>query len=186
MIRETICAIRKIRDLGSCELLGIVEQLVKSLGQMVDSVLLSQLPERSLSYVTGCQLRSQISQHVPWDSDIAVDDVENGLNGFPRFVELERRDAQPFLVDLRGITGVSPGDSTADVCVMGNGGEKAQEFFIQEHRLVQVYIRQMCSAFIGGIEDEEVAFVDVRFIFVENGDHSVRETAQMKRDAKPL
>ena len=102
-------------------------------------------------------------------------------------VELQRRDAQPLLVDLGGVRRVRARHAAADVGVVADGGGEGDALAVDEDRLEDEDVRQVHAAVEGIVHDEDVARIDVvarsaRMIDVERG----RDRAQVPGQGQPL
>ena len=79
----------------------------------------------------------------------------------PRLVELERRDAQAFLVDLGRVRGVRARDAAADVGVVADRRGEGEPLAVDEDRLEDEDVGQVHAAFERVVHDEDVARPDV-------------------------
>ena len=77
--------------------------------------------------------------------------------GLPRSYSLQRRNAQAFLIDLGGIGGVRPGDASAHVGVVADGGGEGQALAIQVDRFEDEDVGQVHAAGKGVVEGIDVA-----------------------------
>ena len=136
--------------------------------------------------VAGGQLGAEVAKRVAGDSDVAFDQVENRLDRTSRGVELERRDAQPFLVDFRGVASVSAGNPAADIGMMCDGGRESEQAAIDEHGFVDVQVGQVRATFIRIIEQKHIAVVNGIAIPIEDGGETVRQASQMQGKAETL
>ncbi len=81
---------------------------------------------------------------------------------FPFPIELDKGDAQAFLVDFRETAGDPAGNRTAHVQLVGNVGHKGQHFSVYKHRGEELHVQQMLSSQIGVVADNHVTFVKIR------------------------
>ena len=150
------------------------------------AVALDQPLELALGDVAGGELGAQVAEHLDRHPDVLLDQGEQGLVAPARGIELERRDAQAFLIDLGRVRGVGAGDPAADVGVMADGGGKGEPLALVVERLEEEDVGQVHAALEGVVHHEDVARLDVVAIF---GDHDVergRDRPQMAGQGQPL
>ena len=109
----------------------------------------------------GRQLGAQVAQHQRRHSDIGFEQRKQGGARNPFIVELERRDPQPFLIDLGGVRGVRTGDSSADVGVVAASRRERDALVAMKDRLQHEDIGQMGATLEGIVEDEHIAGMNV-------------------------
>ena len=94
-------------------------------------------------------------------------------------VELQRRDADTFLVNLGGIAAVAAGDLATDIGMVGDGDQVARQPALPEDRLHDVDVGEMGAAGVGVVEDEDIAGVGVVAVGGANRLHGVGDGAEM-------
>jgi hypothetical protein len=82
---------------------------------------------------------------------------------FPAFEELHRRQAQAFLIDIRGIAGEASRRLAADLRHMADAAREADQLLAAEDRLHQHMLGQMAVAAIGIVVDDDIAGLEEGF-----------------------
>jgi len=147
----------------------------------------SRTAESPLREAAGRELRPQVAQHLDGGAGVLLDDAEQLPVRFPRLVELEQRQPQAFLVDLRRVDGDAPGRDAADVAVMGHRRRISVHRPVDEERLDDVEIRQMLAAgAVRVVADEDVPGGHVVAELAQQHLHDVREGTELNRQRQPL
>ena len=136
---------------------GVVDHLVHVDQRGFDAVTLDQVQERPLRDVAGRELGAQVAHDLHWNADVLLDDLEQGFVGLAPFVQLQRRNAQAFLIDLGGVGGVRPGDASAHVGVVADGRGEGQALAVQVDGLEDEDVGQVHAAGKGVVEGVDVA-----------------------------
>ena len=119
-----------------------------ALGELMDSA----APDRARG-----DLRVQISHEALRDPYVEVQQIEQGLIGLACIVELQRRDADPFLVDLGRVGRHRPGRHAPDILMMGHRRAERDRPALVEHRHDQRDVRQVCPTVVGIVHHVDVA-----------------------------
>ena len=146
------------RERGARQALGIVDRsrCSRALG-LLGAVARHQLGELLLGDVAGGELRAQVAEHLHRQAHVLLDERHDGLVELARLVELHRRDAQPFGVDLGGIGGVRAGDPAADIGVVADRAGEGQPLALVVERLEDEDVGQVHAAVERVVHDEDVA-----------------------------
>ena len=124
-VLEAPLAVGQLLERGARQALGVVDRLLHVDPGLPGAVLADELGELPLGDVAGRELRAQVAEHLHRQAHVLLDERHQRLVELARLVELERRDAQAFGVDLGRIGGVRPGDAPADVGVVAHrAGER--------------------------------------------------------------
>ena len=152
----------------------------------VGAVAGDKLGELALGDVAGGELSAQIAEQLDRQADVLLDQREQGLVAHTLGIELERRDAQAFLVDLGRVRGVGPCDPAADVGVVADRGGEREPPAVVVERLEQEDVGQVHAALEGVVHDEDVARPDVLPELRDHRSERGRDRAEMARQRQAL
>jgi hypothetical protein len=111
----------------------------------------------------GCDLGIVVAAPFLGDTGVQKQDLEQVLVQLALLVQSYHRDAQSLLVDLRHAAGHRARRHAADVGVMGDVADEAEQFALDEHRLGEVDVGQVRPAgHVRIVGDEHVAFANLR------------------------
>src|SRR5262245_10993539 len=145
-----------------------------------------ELSEIALSCLEGCELRIQVAKDHVGHTDVRANDSEDRVAAYAGVVELHRRQAKALLVHLGGIRGVASRNTTPDVDVVPDLEDEEREYPVDEHRLDEENVGQMCSALERVVEDEDIAVLHVAVEPCEHVLHRCWERSIVEREGEPL
>ena len=102
-------------------------------------------------------LRLDVADALIGDADVGQDDGEDLLVHLAALEELDRREAQPFLLHLGGVGGEAAGHHAAGVRPVAGVGEPREQLALVEVGLHEAHVHQVGAAEIGVVDDVEVA-----------------------------
>ena len=161
VVGELPRAVGQALDLGPRQALRVVDDVRHVALEVLQAMLLDQPENVPLALPQRRYLRLDVAQHLVGYPDVLLDDPPHGLVELPLFVQLQRRQAQAFLVDLGVVTGVAAGDAAADVGLMGDHASPPHQQIVHEDRLEDEDVRQMAGALVRVVVGEDVARLDV-------------------------
>ena len=125
-------------------------------------VLGHQFLDAPLAYPAGTDLRVQIAFALFRRAHIVQDQGKNRFIHHTRLHQMQRRDADSFLINLaRGSHGAGKGASHIGVVGAGSGIECHAIDPVDEHGQDQRDVRQVCTAGVRVVQDGDVAFPKV-------------------------
>ena len=148
-------------DDGAGLLLGGIEDVFDGLGDGRRIEFGEQLRQPPLAEMRGAEHRGEVAAKIARVADVQRDHVEHVLAQPPGLVELHRRDAQAFLVDLGRHRVVGAVGRAADVALMRAHDGPEQPLAAIEHRHERGDVRQMAAAVIGVVHQDHVARLHV-------------------------
>ena len=157
MVGELVAALGPLPDLSTRQPLGIVEQLAHVGLDLAGTVAGQQLLQAALADLRGGILGGQVAPHAIGHAHVDLDHRGQRLVQPAAVVELEGRDAQPFLVDLGGIGSVGAGHPAADVGVVADHHRERPPLAAEEQRHEHEDVRQVHAAVVGVVHDHGVA-----------------------------
>ena len=186
MVEKVVNPVRQFTQGGARHPLGVIDQLGHICGELFGAVMRRQLDDRLLGDMTGGELRAQIAEHLDRHPHILLDQREQRLVAHAALVEFQRRDAQPFLVDLGRIRRVRARHPAADIGLVAHRTGPGDGFFIPEDRLEDEDVGQVHAALERIVQDEHVAGINLpRECRLHRGDRG-RHRAQMPGQGQPL
>ena len=156
-VLEAEAAVRQIPDRAARQPFGVVDDLLHHRDHAVGAIARDQVEELPLGDVAGRELRAQVAVDARRQTHVLLDDREQRFVPLSRRIELERRDAQPLLVDLGRVRRVGPRHAATHVGVMADGGGKRDPAAVDEERLEHENVGQVHPAFERIVEREDVA-----------------------------
>ena len=109
VVEEVVDAVGQLAERGAGHALGVVDELGHVFLEFGVAVARGELDQRRLGDVAGGELGAQIAEHLHRHSHIGLDQREQRFVALAALVELQRRDAQPLLVDLGQSEAFDPG-----------------------------------------------------------------------------
>ena len=186
-IFERITTVRNARDHVAHDPLGLILHPVEITAQVVRSMLCEQPPIATLADRTGCKLRADVADQLHRHARILFQDAQQHLVRLAGFVQLDDRQADAFLENLRRVDGGRSRRDAADVAVMRHRAGPALDDAFVEDRLDDVEVGQMLPArTVGVVIEEDVAGLRSRRMIGDQDAHSVRERAELHRQCQPL
>ena len=193
VIGELVDPVRKLRELGPGEALGVVLQVGSVVEHRVDSVALEQLQHLALAAPACGELGLQVAHDLLRGAHIERDHVPQRLIRLAAGHELHDREPQALLEYLLGAERVAAGDDAAHVGVVRHGGRPGDEpvrrgpTFEGEDRCRDVDVGQVLAVGgVGIVEDEHVPRVDAPVVLDDELAHRVVEAAHVHGRADPL
>ena len=148
-----------------------------------------QLDDGLLGDMARRELRPQIAEHLNRHAHVLLDQRKQGLVAPAALVEFERRDAEPFLIDLGRVRGVGARHAAADIGLVAHRAGPRDRGVVRaglEDRFEDEYVRQMHAALERIVQDEHVAGINLpRECRLHRGDRG-RHRAQMPGQGQPL
>ena len=151
-------ALGELADLGAKTRLRRGRGFVHAGAQRVRAVAVDELDHAVAPDLERRGLRAQVAHGDVGQPDVAGDEVEQALVELAPLEELDRRDAQPLLVDLHRITGVAPRAHAADVEVVSQRAADGDERPAMEDRQEGLDVGEVLAALVGVVGDDDVAF----------------------------
>ena len=149
-------AVGQLLDLGAHLPGGGFAQLLDGGLDGLGTVAIEQRGEPPGTDLERGSLGLDVADPLLGDADVGHDDgVDLGVHP-AALEELDRRQAQPLLLDLGGTRREAAGDGTADVGPVAGVGEPAPVPALVEEGLDEADIHQMCAAEIGVVDDVDV------------------------------
>ena len=116
-------------------------------------------------------LRLDVADALVGDADVRADDREDLVVDLAALVQLDRRQAQPLLLDLDRVGRKPARDHAAGVGPVAGVGQPAPQAAVVEKRLDELHVHQVGAAKIGVVEDEHVARVQRDRVALDPLDH---------------
>ena len=185
-VLEVHLAVRKLADRRASHSLGIVGHLVHVDLRRLDAVLLDQLGQLTRGDLAGGELRAQIAEDLHRNADVLLDKRDQCLVEFAAGHQLERRDAQAFLIDLGRVRGIGAGHAAADVGLVRRGRGEGHTLSANEDRLEDEDVGQVHAALEGIVHDEDVVFLDVAFEDLDDPGERRLNRTQVHGHGEPL
>ena len=181
VIRKAVGAIRNRLDPGAHFPLGIILQRLARRQDRVAAVFGAEPDDTLRAQPVGRHLRAKVGDAFAGQLAVQQDEVVHVRHGFARAVEPDRRDAQPFLIDMRVA-------AVVEIRMMGDVDGPGGGYAIDEDRLGQHDIRQMrATALIPIIPDEDIAGLHrLNRVFAHDVGNHVEQAAEMHRDVLGL
>ena len=180
-VGEAIGAVRQGRDPGAHLALGIVLQGLTDREHGLGAVFATQRLHALHAETVRRHLRPQIGQPLARDLAIEQDQLLHVLLQFAGAIEADRRDAQPFLIDV-GVPAIG------EIGVMRGIDRPGDDPAIDEDRLAEHDVGQVgAGAGIGVVADEHVARLHLLDrVALQNFRDDADEAAEMHRDVLGL
>ncbi len=186
VIGEGIGAPRPARDLGAGEALRVVEQLRGVAADLVAPVAGVEPSQLALAHLAGRVLGAQVPEHAIGHAHVLLDDAPDRAAHRPGFVELDRRQAQPFLVDFGGITRVGAGHPASHVGLVPDHHREGLDLAVPEDRHEEEDIGDVHPALVGIVHGHHVAGPEIAGELGEHARHRVGDRAQVLGDGLGL
>ena len=107
--------------------------------------------------MAGRKLGSEIAEHHDRHAHVLLDEGHDGLVEAAGLIELHRRDAQPFGIDLGRVRGVRARNASADVGVMADGAGEGEPLALVIKRFEYEDVGKVHAPVEGIVHDENVA-----------------------------
>ena len=156
-VLEAPFAVGQLAQRGARQALRIVDDFLQIELGPLRPVARDDLGELLLGDVAGGKLRAQVAEHLHRQAHVLLDERHDGLVELAGLVELHRRDAQPFGVDLGRVRGVRSRDAPADVGVVADRAGEREPLALVIERLEDEDVRQVHAAVERVVHDEHVA-----------------------------
>ena len=114
-----------------------------------------------LAEMRRAQHRGEVAAEFAGVADVQRQQIEQIVAQLAGFIELDRRDAQAFLIDLGGGGIIGAMGGAADVALMRAHDGPEQPLVAGEDRHEGGQVRQMAAAMIGIVEQDDVARLHV-------------------------
>ena len=148
---------------------------------------LDEVHEPALAGATGGDLRLEVAEHLGRLPRVLLDDAEKLLVLDPAVVQLEERQAEALLEDLRRMDGDAPRGDSADVGVVGQRGGVPLQLVLDEDRLDHVDVGQVLPAgAVRVVGNEDVAGTRGVGVLGAEVPHHRREAAELHREGEAL
>ena len=186
VIEEMISPARPGLYLLARQSLGIVEQFLHIGVDLVGAVTLQQLFKPAFADLRGGKLCREVSPYPVRDPDVDPDQRLQCRIEHAAVVELERRNTQPFLIDLRGVGCIRSRHAAAYIGVMTDHHGKGTPPAAVKNRHEHEDVRQMHAAMVGVVHDNDVAIVQIALELLQHCGHRLRDRTKMLSDGLGL
>jgi hypothetical protein len=156
-VGEAPLAVGQLTQRAAGQTLGMVDHQGHVARGQGSAVAFHQLQKLPLGDVARGKLGAQIAEHLDRDPHVLLDKREQRGVGLARLVQLQRRDAQPFLIDLGRVRGIRARHTAADVGVMADRRGKGDPLALEVKRLEDEDVGQMHAAIERVVHRENVA-----------------------------
>src|SRR5215813_1545493 len=156
-------------DAGAALALRTVQHRAYRGGGGVHAVVVHQLEEPALTHARRAEHGPQVAEEIPRMADVGGDEVHHVVAQGSRVVELQRRDADPLLPDLRGPGVVGAVGGAADVALVRAIDGPEGEALAHEDGEERGEIGEVVAAVIRIVEEEHVAGPDAAREVVDHG-----------------
>ena len=183
IVGKTVGPIRPGGNFCAGHAFGIVEKFSKIRRCHFRAIAVEHFAEFPCPGAAGGELRLQVADDPIRQTHVYFNQLEQGIVGYPRFEQFERRNTQTFLEYLRGITGIRPRYPAADIGVMTDHDGKALQVRLSiENRHEHEDIGQMHPALVGIVQDHSIAGHETVAILFQDHAHSFGNRAEMQRN----
>ena len=166
--------------------LGVVEDLALELEEPLGAMAAGEPQQLVLGEPERGNLAAHVAQHLVRNPHRLLDDAKERAVGLAPLVELERRNAQPLLVDLRAVARVAPRHPTPDIGVMTHCTGIGDERPVREDGLEHEDVGEVAAPFVGVVVDEDVAGKDPALVVFDAGLQRGRHSPHVNRLAEAL
>ena len=133
-----------------------------------DAVLLDELVDAPLADVQRADHGLHVAVRHPRRADVGHDDVPDGLDVLAPLDDLQRRDAQALLEDLRGVAGEAARHLAADLGHVPDAGGEGDQLAVTEDGLDDAVLGQVAAAAEGVVVEHDVARTEVLLADLED------------------
>ena len=187
MVGELVRAVGNIGNFCCCEAPRVIIEIHDGLIDRFDTVAVIEIHHATGAGRTSSHLRLQIAMHEFRCPHIQTDQLPQGFVAYPLVDQLQDRDPESFLPDLRRPERVRSGNDAANIRMMRQSGRPALQRTAEIDRFDDIDIRQVLSRRgIRVVHDEVVFGIDIVADLRQHIPQSIEETAEMHWRADPL
>ena len=133
-----------------------------------------ELADPFLGDPAGAERGVQIAETLVRQAHVAQNQGQGGLVRHPALIELDRWDADAFLVDVRGQARIAAGRHAADIRPMGPDRREYHQLAVGEHGIQNRHVVQVGAAAIGVVQQDDIARLDIAVELLHGAAHRPR------------
>ena len=129
-----VSAIRDLLELGTGQLLTVIENGRHAISNRIRTVLVGQGVQLALADDTAGELRADITHTIAWHANVGENHVHIRLLDLASLIQLDRRNTQTFLQRVGSDGGIAAGAHSPDVGPVTADHRKTEHLAIGKNR----------------------------------------------------